>query len=162
MASETEADDTEQTRMADELDRIYDVLSDASEEAQTQRENAVIGLLFILTDYGRDVALQREHPTPNQKLVAAVGGDEEEMPSDPGSWPDYADDHDDYSMLVEWTDPSRSEGPEIKPNDSCPDCDEQLKFLDGEGPYCPSCGWRYDGQPRPTQPDTDGGDFDGE
>ncbi|USZ73775.1 hypothetical protein [Natronosalvus halobius] len=99
--------ETEQTRLADELSRIYDILEDASEEAETQRENAVIGLLFILTDYGRDVALQREYPTPNQKLFEAVGGELSEKPSDPGFWPDYAGDHDDFSMLVDWTDPNR-------------------------------------------------------
>jgi len=101
--------DTNQTRLADELDRIYDVLEDAADEAETQRENAVIGLLFILTDYGRDVALQREYPTPNQKLLEAVGGKEPELPDDPGFWPDYAGDNDDYSMLVEWTDPDKTD-----------------------------------------------------
>lgn len=101
--------ESDSTRLADELDRIYDVLEDAHEEAKTQREAAVIGLMFILTDYGRDVALQREYPTPNQKLLEAAGGEMPEEPSDPGFWPDYAGDHDDYSMLVEWTAPEKGD-----------------------------------------------------
>lgn len=101
----TDQTDSDQTRLADTLSQIYEVLEDASEEAETQRENAVIGLLFVLTDYSRDVALQREFPTPNQKLYAAVGGEVPEKPADPGFWPDYAGDHEDFSMLVDWTDP---------------------------------------------------------
>lgn len=97
---------TEQPRLADELDRIYDVLEDAAEEAETQRENAVLGLMFILTDYGRDVALQREYPTPNQELYAMVSGEDHEQPPDPGYWPDYAGDHDEFTNLVEWTAPN--------------------------------------------------------
>lgn len=100
---------SDDTRLADELDRIYDVLEDAHEEAKTQREEAVIGLLYILTDYGRDVALQREYPTPNQALLEAVGGPEHEQPPDPGFWPDYAGDHDEYSNLVDWTDPEKGD-----------------------------------------------------
>lgn len=107
-------DDTEQTRLADELSRIYDVLEDASEETETQRESAVIGLMSILTDYGRDIALQREHPTPNQKLIEELGGEEAEKPSDPGFWPDYAGDHEDFSLLVDWTDPNRTQDTDIE------------------------------------------------
>jgi len=92
--------------LTDTLDQIYDVLEDAHNEAETQREHAVIGLLFILTDYGRDVALQREYPTANQALLEAVSDAEVEQPPDPGFWPDYAGDHEDYSMLVDWTDPN--------------------------------------------------------
>ena len=103
---------SDETRLADELSKIYDILEDAHDEAQTQREEAVLGLLFILTDYGRDVALQREYPTPNQKLHEAVAdGVELEDPSDPGYWPDYAGDHDDYSDLVDWTDPDKGDVP---------------------------------------------------
>jgi len=107
-STDSEPDDT---RLADELSHIYDVLEDAHEEAKTQREEAVIGMLYILTDYGRNVALQREFPTPNQQLYAAVSDEDLEDPADPGYWPDYAGDHDDFGDLVEWTDPDRGEVP---------------------------------------------------
>ena len=104
------ASEQEQTRLADELSKVYEILDDAHDEAQTQREEAILGLMYILTDYGRDVALQREFPTPNQKLHAAVADDMEiEDPDDPGFWPDYAGGHDDYSMLIDWTDPDKGE-----------------------------------------------------
>jgi len=100
------------TRLADELSKVYDVLDDAHEEAKTQREEAILGLMYILTDYGRDVALQREYPTPDQKLYAAVSDDADiEAPADPGFWPDYAGDHEDYSNLVDWTDPNKGDVP---------------------------------------------------
>jgi len=99
------------TRLADELSKIYDVLEDCHEEARTQREEAVLGLLYILTDYGRDVALQREFPTPNQLLYAGLSDEEPEEPADPGFWPDFAGDHDNFGDLVEWTDPEHGEVP---------------------------------------------------
>lgn len=33
-------------------------------------------------------------------------------------------------------------------DDECPKCGTGVKFLDGAGPYCPSCEWRVDDKPR--------------
>jgi len=97
---------SDETRLADELSRIYDVLEECDDEVQSPREAAVLRLMGMLTDYGRAVALQREHPTPNQKLVAELGdGELPNKPADPGSWPDYAGDHEEFTALMERTDP---------------------------------------------------------
>jgi hypothetical protein len=107
--SDDRRDETEV--FVDELDKVYDVVDDARETAETQRENAVLGLLLLVADYGRAVGLQREYPTPNQKLMEAVAGKEPENPDDPGSWPDWAGDHEKFQMLIDWTDPAKGDVP---------------------------------------------------
>jgi len=105
---------SDETRLADELSRIYDVLEECDDEVQSPREAAVLRLMGMLTDYGRAVALQREHPTPNQKLFAAVGdGELPDKPADPGSWPDYAGDHEEFTALMERTDPTTMASAEV-------------------------------------------------
>lgn len=91
--------DDDQTRFVDELDRVYEALEDASQEAQTQRENHALALIHAATDYGRDVGLQREFPTPNQKLFAHVSGEDLEQPDDPGSWEVFREQHEALQVL---------------------------------------------------------------
>jgi len=42
--------------------------------------------------------------------------------------------------------------------DTCPSCGDAVRFLDGNGPFCGSCGWRADDKPRLA---TDGGSVEG-
>lgn len=100
------SDSDSDTYVSDELETVYECLVDASEGTKTERECATIGMLFVMTDYARDIALQREH-----KLVESVSDKTIEKPDDPGTWEEYVEQHDDFEMLVEWTDPEKGNVP---------------------------------------------------
>lgn len=66
------------------LGLALEVLNDeAMEQAETDDERDAIQSAAEEVERARDIALQREHPTPSQKLLAECGGEIPEKPPDP-------------------------------------------------------------------------------
>lgn len=66
------------------LGLALEVLRDeAMEQAQTDDEREAIRVAIEATERARHIALQREYPTPTQKLVEQCGGELPEKPPDP-------------------------------------------------------------------------------
>lgn len=101
MATEQENEDT---RFVDELDPIFDAIENANPEAQTQREKVALGRLHVALIYARKVGLQREFPTPNQKLYAHAAEEKLEKPDDPGTWEEFVENHESLQDLEDWAD----------------------------------------------------------
>lgn len=83
----------DESQFHDELGAFWHLIEAAHEAAQTQEEHMVLVRIAANVEYGRKLALQREFPTPNQKLVEMCGGDEPEQPPHPGDWGSFYDDY---------------------------------------------------------------------